>query len=181
LPKKVTLKDEKILDRWSVLIEGAQGRGNELINRAAELVKQFSAPGLNIEDAEVFSSLFDKFLSGIFKKSERKHYLMITNDKLKDINIFLGAQDYGKNLYVSWYLTVEPGIWKEISSSITKEKGETFKWVPVLDNVFLEEELDAYATFVHHCLLRSVEELMLRLGQDFSRVDRKSKGFLGVS
>ena len=37
MSKKVTLGEEKILDSWSVLIEGAQGRANEFYNLVMKL------------------------------------------------------------------------------------------------------------------------------------------------
>ena len=43
------------------------------------------------------------------------------------------------------------------------------------------EELTAYVTKVHHSVLRAVDSLMRNLGQDTSKIERKSRGFLGVS
>jgi hypothetical protein len=43
------------------------------------------------------------------------------------------------------------------------------------------EELTAYVTKVHHSVLKAVASLMQKLGQDASKIDRKSRGFLGVS
>jgi hypothetical protein len=34
---------------------------------------------------------------------------------------------------------------------------------------------------VHHCFLDAVVDLMVALGQDASKLDRSSKGFLGIS
>jgi hypothetical protein len=43
------------------------------------------------------------------------------------------------------------------------------------------EELTAYVTKVHHSVLKAVASLMQKLGQDTSKIERKSRGFLGVS
>jgi len=43
MPKK-TIKEEEITERWSVLIEGAQGRGKELLKRTEGLLKEIEAP-----------------------------------------------------------------------------------------------------------------------------------------
>jgi hypothetical protein len=48
-------------------------------------------------------------------------------------------------------------------------------------DLFDEQDLRAYVTNVHHSLLKAVENLMLSLKQDPSTIDRKSRGFLGVS
>jgi len=41
--------------------------------------------------------------------------------------------------------------------------------------------LRAYTTNAHHCLIKAVEKLMTNLNQDTSKIDRKSRGFLGIS
>ena len=89
--------------------------------------------------------------------------------------MYVGAVDYGENLYVSWYLAVEAGIFDRL---FPKEKmARLIRGTDIL----IEEELNAYVTCIHHCLLKAVDELMRSLGQDPSKIDRKSKGFLGVS
>lgn len=47
-------------------------------------------------------------------------------------------------------------------------------------DIFDQQDLRAYVTVTHHCLLKAVESLMKDLGQDFSKIERKSKGFLEV-
>jgi len=41
--------------------------------------------------------------------------------------------------------------------------------------------LRAYVTNAHHCLLEAVEKLMVDLNQDPAKIERKSRGFLGIS
>ncbi|MEW6675409.1 MAG: hypothetical protein AB1348_05320, partial [Nitrospirota bacterium] len=48
-------------------------------------------------------------------------------------------------------------------------------------DLFDQQDLTAYVTNAHHCLIEAVEKLMLNIGQDPSRIDRKSRGFLGIS
>jgi hypothetical protein len=48
-------------------------------------------------------------------------------------------------------------------------------------NLFNKQDLTAYVTCVHHCLLEAVEKLMLGMDQDPSKIDRKTRGFLGIS
>jgi hypothetical protein len=48
-------------------------------------------------------------------------------------------------------------------------------------DLFDEQDLRAYVTNAHHCLLEAVNKLMLDLNQDPSKIDRKSRGFLGIS
>jgi hypothetical protein len=48
-------------------------------------------------------------------------------------------------------------------------------------DLFDLQDLSAYATNCHHSLLKAIEKLMLSLNQDPSKINRKSRGFLGVS
>jgi len=168
----VTLKDEKVMDRWSVLIVNGQGRAEELFDMVASNIDKISPPEVEFQMEVVKPGL----LKGLMGK--KREYLMVTNSAIKDYRMYIGARDYGKTLDVSWYLTVEPGFFKkQISKAITgSDKALSFN----LD-LFTQQDLAAYVSIVHHALLDAVEELMRDLGQDPSKIDRKSKGFLGVS
>lgn len=48
-------------------------------------------------------------------------------------------------------------------------------------DLFDQQDLTAYVTNTHHCLIEAVEKLMLNMGQDPSKIDRKSRGFWGIS
>jgi hypothetical protein len=181
MPRKVSLIKQKILDSWSILIEGAQGKGNELIKKAVEYVEKSKAPNVSYEMVEAYPDLASRIWSSISKRMARepKNYLMVSNEKLEGVRMYVRAQDYGENLFVCWYLITEPGLLAELFSVPTSE--DKWHWVPRTRDVFTEEELTAYVTCVHHCVLKAVEDLMRNLGQDPSKIDRKSKGFLGVS
>jgi len=168
----ITLQDEKIIDRWSMLIEDAQGNAEQIYKDTEGFIKESRAPGINMERVRVMPSL----LKGLF--GVKREYLMVTNEGLGDYRMYIGARDYGNNLDVSWYLTCEPGFFKKaLSEILTKsEKGLSFS----LD-LFQQQDLNAYATVVHHCLLKAIEKMMVGLNQDTSKIDRKSKGFLGIS
>jgi hypothetical protein len=105
---------------------------------------------------------------------------MVTNEGLKDYRMYIGARDYGNNLDVQWYLTCEPGFFKKTLSAFLT-KGASDKALSFILDLFQQQDLSAYATVVHHCLLKALEKLMLGLGQDVSKIDRKSRGFLGIS
>ena len=51
--KKVSLKDEKILDSWSTLIEDAQKKNKEIFNNTTAAIKESQAPGITIESVRV--------------------------------------------------------------------------------------------------------------------------------
>jgi hypothetical protein len=48
-------------------------------------------------------------------------------------------------------------------------------------DIFDQQDLIAFATSVHHSLLKAVEKLLYSLNQDPSKINRKSRGFLGIS
>jgi hypothetical protein len=178
MAKKVTLHKQKILDDWSVMIEGAQGREQEIYQWAAWFIQQSQVPGVRIEMIKVKAA--PALTGGLLPIGKEREYLMISHESLKDYRMYINARNYGNNLDVSWYLTCEPRFLKRyFSALLTKESSVTALSFAL--NLFEQQDLRAYVTVIHHSLLKAVEGLMTRLGQDASRMDRKSRGFLGIS
>jgi hypothetical protein len=170
----VTLKDEKIIDRWGFIIEGGQEQAEQLYQDTERFIRESKAPGINIERTRVRPS----WLKGLL--GNERSYMMVTNEALGDYRMFIGARDYGENLDIQWYLTCEPGFFKKHLSSVLTS-GASDKALSLSLDLFKQQDLSAYATVVHHCLLKAIEKLMSGAGQDSSKMDRKSKGFLGIS
>ncbi|MEM2781025.1 MAG: hypothetical protein QXG39_08885 [Candidatus Aenigmatarchaeota archaeon] len=40
--------------------------------------------------------------------------MRVVNKDLGNVNMYVGAQDYGENLYVSWYFVIEPGFFDRL-------------------------------------------------------------------
>ncbi len=156
-----------------------------LLKKQLERSNKLALPGSALKWPQSFrKSVPDFSRVTYYKNIERqgRDYLMATNGNIKAIKLLVGAQDYGNNLHISWYLISDPGLFDLFTSSFTgKGKVEGSTWVPVITNIFMEEELSAYTTLVHHSVLEAIEALMANLGQDFSKVDRKSRGFMGIS
>jgi hypothetical protein len=71
-----------------------------------------------------------------------------------------------------------PDIWQTIASLLPG----TRKIIGLDDlDLFNRQDLTAYVTCVHKCVQDAVDKLMLEMGQDPSKVDRRSRGFLGIS
>jgi len=174
MAEKVTLKDEKIIDRWSVLIENGQGKAEQIYQDTENFIKESKAPGIEIGQVRVRPS----WLKGLFGRE--RDYMMVTNEGLDDYRMFIGARDYGDNLDVQWYLTCEPGFFKKTLSEILT-KGASDKALSFSIDIFAQQDLNAYTTVVHHCLIKAVEKMMAGLDQDASKIDRRSRGFLGIS
>ncbi len=171
---KVTLQDEKIMDRWSMVIENGHGNSEQIYKDTESFIQTSQMPGVGIERVKVRLS----WLKGLF--GTERNYVMVTSESLKDYRMFLGARDYGNNLDLSWYLTCEPGFFKK-SLSATLTNGASDKALSFNLDLFQQQDLNAYAIIIHHCFLKAIEKSMSGLGQDSSKIDRKSKGFLGIS
>jgi hypothetical protein len=173
VPKK--LSEEKVLDSWSVLIESGQGRGTELYNDFLKFLEESNVPEVEAKAVKVVPG----WLKGLFGKE--REYLMVTTERLKDYKIYVCARDYGKYLDVQWYLTCDPGFFsKAFKIGATIYTAGLSNLILSFD-IFDQQDLIAFATSVHHSLLKAVEKLMHSLNQDPSKINRKSRGFLGVS
>jgi|ERR1051325_1524016 hypothetical protein len=169
----VRLDDQKIRQRWGQIIEGGNGKMDVIFKLTQDFLKDGQAPGVTWDFIDVKTGLF----------SSRRQYLGVTNELLKDWRIYIAARDYGSYLDVQWYLTVEPGFLKRtMSKALTKAAGVQTDAEALSDNLslFEQQELSAYSTTVHHCLLKAVEKVHTELGLDPSRINRNSKGFLDI-
>lgn len=170
------LRKEQVIDKWSILIENAQGNAKMVFKETENFIKKSKAPLIEM-NMRTMSPGTLKGLMGI-----ERDFLEITdheNIRMAPYQIYMNARDYGINLDVSWYLTFRPTWWHSLLSMIPFVSMMP-KTLNDLD-VFEQQDLTVFATNAHHCLLKTVEKLMVSLHQDPSKIDRKSKGFLGIS
>jgi hypothetical protein len=168
----ITLKKEVIVDRWSMIVKEGQGKTEEIYKDTENYIQKSEAPEVKFERVQVRAS----FLKGVF--GNERTYIRIVNKNLKGYKMYIGARDYGKNLDLSWYVTCEPGLTAGIISKIFSIfSSKKMTWVPNLD-LFQQQDLTAYVTVVHHCFIDAIEKITKGTGQE---IDRKSKGFLGIS
>lgn len=169
------LRKEEVRESWLSLIENAHGRADEIFQNSQKFIEDTKVPSLNIEKKEIAPSLMSLF-------GERRTFLEVTDlDKstLKPYQIFIGARDYGNGLQVSWYLTYKPSFLQALLSLISSG-GKQIETVNDL-NLFDSQDLYAYSVTIHSSVQKAVDKLMLELNQDPSKIDRKSRGFLGIS
>lgn len=189
------VRKEEVIDSWSVLIENAHGKAEGIFGNTEGFVEQSKAPDVEVERKKIAPGIIRGLLGA------KRDFLIVKeigNPTLKPFQMFIGARDYGNNLDVSWYLTIRPTFWEKVlalwlsipflnwlalpfawgrsASSMIKEKRGGLD----LD-LFDEQDLRAYVTNAHHCLLKAVDKLMLELHQDPTKIERKSRGFLGIS
>ena len=164
----ITLKEEKIIDRWSVLVEGAQGQEKDIFEKTEKAIQRIEAPNIMVKSQEVRPGLF----TGLFHRKQRP-FLTVTNKYLKGYTMLIGARNYGKQLSIYWYLVMEPRGLLRLLRILTTPKLIIFLTFPIVVplllyqiifrrkksvlpddlDVFDLEELTCYATTGHHALL----------------------------
>ncbi len=167
----VTLKEETILTQWSMLIDGAAQRGHEVLDDIQARLKAARIPG----DCEW--SLEEVQNGGMFNKV-RREFLIVRLKQFSDYRIYVGVRPYGAHLDCCRFVTVEPGFFKrELSKAIT---GGEDRLLSTPKNILIEQDLSAWVTVVHHCVLDAIKALMSKVGQDPAGLRRETKGFLQV-
>jgi hypothetical protein len=155
--KAIVVQSYKVAERWSCILEGMQGNATRIYQNIAAEILSANLPHIYLERTMVRPSHWTR---------EEREFLLVTN-RLKEYPIYIGAQDYGHNLAINWYLVVTPGLFAALSS------GDL--------DLFELQDLHAHVTIIHRCLRKAVTELLLSFGQDASFLEPKSTGFLGVT
>jgi len=167
----ITLKEETILNQWNMLVDGAAGRSSEVYSDIEQRLRAAKIPGECTWTVEEVKS------AGWFAKV-RREFLLVRLDQFRDYRNYVGVRDYGTHLDLCRFLTVEPGFLKcELSKAVT---GGEDRALSVPKNILIEQDLTAWVTVVHHCVLDGVKALMTKLGQDPAGIRRETKGFLQV-
>ena len=184
---------DQLIDQWATLISKAKGRYDDVIRDTERLMDISDVPDAVWKRQDISPGLIRGFLG------TKRSFLVIsnkTNVNLRPYRMYINARDYGINLQISWYLVEQPGFGEKLVTFLL--------YVPILGfavlpfyligrlskakqagllglDIFDEADLRAFVTNAHHCLLDAVNKLMLDLGQDPGRIDRRSRGFLGIS
>ena len=167
----VKLKDETILNQWSMLIDGAAARGNEVLDDIQARLTAARIPGNCAWDVEEVES------GGMFSKTKRE-FLIVRLDQFSDYRNYISVRAYGTHLDCCRFLTVEPGFLKrQLSQAIT---GGSDQLLSTPKNLLIEQDLTAWVSVVHHAVLDAVKALMTKSGLDPAGLRRETKGFLQV-
>ena len=186
--KKV--KGLSIIESWFGLIEEANGSKKRIYKEVKEKINALEPPNIVVSEQTI--------TSGSMIGRSKRDYLMVKNSRINGWVMYIGAHDYGKQLFVSWYLIEEPTglmlfvkimtahwaaaliffpVWL-LGVIIERLRG---KASPAQTDIFDIEEQIAYVTVVRDSVLESAEEICEELDQDFSKVEVKSRGFLNIS
>lgn len=166
----VTLKEETILNEWAELVGDAAGNAQFVLDAVQAELQRANIPGeceWKVEEVK----------SSTWLARVRREFLIIKLEEFKDYRIYVAARDYGIHLDCCRFLTVEPGFFKKTLSSAA------FGSIDALSapkNILVHQDLRAWTTVVHHAVLGSVGSLMEKLGQDKSKLNRGTKGFLDI-
>jgi len=170
------LRKEQVVESWATTIQNGNDKVQEFFFETSESIKQHNIPFIETKRQMVSPGSF-----GAFTGNDRK--LLIVTDKsilrMGPYRIFINARDYGNSLDTAWFLTYKPTMRQAAFAIIP--------FVPIAPktendlNLFDLQDLRAYSDIVHQAVLASVEKIMIGLNQDPSKIDRKSKGFLGLS
>jgi hypothetical protein len=186
-----TLDRTRIADTWDPLIGGACGMGNEIFEVTQKLITKSAVPDVSIKIQNIAPGLMQGMAG------RKKPFLVLSNTgnpKLKRYRMYICTTDYGNNLQVFWCITFEPTILQRLASQLV--------YIPIIGLLFLpirhatgtqgssviagldlfdELELKAYVTNTYHCLQEAVDTVCKGRGVDTSKIDRKPRGFLGIS
>jgi hypothetical protein len=170
------LRKDQVVDTWAMLIENAQGKSEGIFQDTEAFIRESQVPSLRMERRAMAPGMVGEFMG------KTRDFLAISdkdNSRMKPYQIFINSRDYGNNLDVSWFLTYKPSLFQSFCALLPY-----VSLIPGLSSdldLFDQQDLRAYATNIHHCFLKAVTKLMTGANQDPSKIDRKSKGFLGIS
>lgn len=162
------LKGENVVDSWSMLIEQGAGRDKWLLDTIQEFITNANMPGITHKLADVKTNLF-----GL-----KRNFIVVSHNTLKDYHMYISARDFGANLDVSWFVTIEPRFFKRtLSKYATGNPQALSQQIDMFDQM----DLGAFITTVHHCVKRAIEILLEELKLDPTGMQTmRSKGFLSV-
>lgn len=174
------LTEDKVMDEWTVLVEGAAGRGDKILETTARLISEAKIPDVSVS----------KKMISLDRAS--RPFLVIENANIKGYYMYVGALDYGERLNIVWYLVLDTpevararkamkegrqsavtGILARINPS---GFGKVF-FLTILDKL----ELANYVALVHHIVTTQAKSLFDELDLDSSKVNTATRGFLNLS
>ena len=186
------LAKDQVLERWGTLISGAQNMGDGMMDSIEHLIEQTKVPDAKVQRRAMAPGLIRGVLGG------KRPFLVISNSSnpnLKPLKMYLNARDYGINLQVSWFVVHQPSFIQKIIGFLlcvpvlgvlllpaySLSRIGTAKQAGILGlDLFDEQDLRAYITNAHHCMLEAVDNLGKEQNIDTSDICRRSDGFLGI-
>jgi hypothetical protein len=185
LTQKSELTEDKVKDEWSVMIDGAGGRGDELLESIARNVEQQNLP---------HSQLAKRMMA--IEGVEPHSFLVIKNEKFKGYEMLVGAYAYGNHLNAMWYLVYDSPEHTEMREAAAQgrrahssfnSKFETDAmargYMPIERYSMGDKiEFKKYITVVYETVQKEVKGLMEDLKLDASKLNMATaKGFISFN
>jgi hypothetical protein len=149
------------------MVEKGAGRSKDVMQTTERLIIEANMPGVKTR--------MDTVSTGIF--SQRRNFLIVTNDNHKDYRLFINARDYGTVLDASWYVVLEPrGIKRAISKAMTGNPLEFSRQV----DMFTQQDIRAFTTVATEMFKKALDDLLEELKLDPSVLNTKSRGYLNI-
>ncbi len=165
----LTLKDAKIVRQWSAMLPGCQGEGPGLVKIVQDTLAHDEVPGVSWKEESASTGL----LKGLMGK--RRDVLVVRHEKYTEWLVCIGAQDYGRFLNVSWYLTVSPSFMNKVRGAASAVAGEGNMFLYELD-VFDQQDVDAFASVTRMAVHAATEQLAKNRQLDLERLERQARG-----
>jgi hypothetical protein len=165
-----TLKEETLLEEWSMLVLQGAGNAPGVLDEIQLLLESSKIPGeckWLIEEVKSSNLIF----------KTKREFLIVEIDQFKDYHNYICIRDYGVHLDCSRFLTVEPGFLKK---KLLTNLGMDETRLSTPRNIMLHQDLQAWNTVVDYAVKTSVESLLTRLGQDIKLMPRESRKVLDI-
>jgi hypothetical protein len=193
--KSDSLSKEQIIHRWQPqLIEGKDSDIEGICKETEDLISFSQLKNVRIERREVSPGLLQT-IQGV-----KRSFLVVYNTENKALipyQMYVCFKQYGIALQVSWYLARRPTILQRVLFYLAYIPFIGLITVPIhlvgrygmgrgevgalgLD-IFAEQDLCAYVAITHECLLQAIDNYGKDHNVDTSKINRNTKGFLGIS
>ena len=163
----IVLRGWRVIDSFNELIHGGAGRSTWIMEQIDSFVKQADIPYVTASLKPARPNILTK----------KETYLVVRYDRLRRYIIYIRARDFGIYLDVSWFLTAEPRYFKRFFSRSFRRNPRA---LAMQINFADQQDLRAFITATHYCVIRGIKTLLEELDQDFSHLDTSHKGFLSV-
>jgi hypothetical protein len=161
------IKRNSVIEQWGTMVEGGAGQEKRVMDDLFTLLKEANMPHIKIHRDDCNTGMF----------SAKRNMYILVHDILREYRMFLGARDYGANLDVGWFLTLNPGGLKSAMSK--RIAGNPLAFSMRVD-IFTQQDLRAWTTIGHHCVKRAIDAVYQELQKTPVGLDTSSKGFLNV-
>src|SRR5262249_16622408 len=161
----MAIRHDSVAQSFNTLVLNGAGHDKWFMDTVEEMIRQAQMPSVSTGQMEISSGAF----------GEKRKMLCVNHARLRDYRLYICARDFGTNLDVAWYLTINPGAVKRTLSKYVSGNPQALS---MQVDFFTQQDLSACVSFAHHCVTDTAKQLMKQLDQDPTGLNTKSKGFL---